>query len=403
MAHRGMSLDPAAPASLSERGLAAALDQVQDAMAILDARDGTIICANTTFTQTFGPPDQWVPARRLLELFHLEEDDPSPAESLELLQSGRAWSGHFQMKTIATLDSQFEGVLSPVRAPSGTVESIVLKLRNITLQVERERRLASAHKLSALGAMAGGVAHDFNNLIGAILIAAEQIEKQIEPDSPMRRKLEVIQQVGGRARGLTAQILNYSRHAEGDWTLVDLTTLVSEVANILQTTLPGNVLIQSKLAKGTMVFGDPSQLHQVIMNLGINASQAMQPGGGVLSIQLRQVAADQQGAGPSLPEPCVQLTVEDTGCGMDPQTLERIFDPYFTTKVPGHGTGLGLAVVHDIVRNHGGSLRVSSRSGEGSAFQIDLPVNADRRRKSQPGRTASFPGWTTLHRDQSTA
>lgn len=382
----GMSLDPVATAFQSGRGLAAALDQVQEAMAVLDTRDGSILHANTTFTQTFGPADQWVPAQRLLELFQFDEDGGTLPAVLEQLRSGRAWSGHFQMKTREGRENRFEGTLSPVRTGEGAVESMVVRLRDITLRVERERSLDLAHKMSALGAMAGGVAHDFNNLIGAILIAAEQIEKQLEPDSPALRKLEVIQQVGSRARGLTAQILNYSRQTGGNWSLLDLTTLVSEVANVLQTTLPGNVLVRSDLAEGAMVFGDPSQLHQVIMNLGINASQAMQPGGGVLSIQLRQVAADQQGAGPSLPEPCVQLTVEDTGCGMEPRTLERIFDPFFTTKVPGSGTGLGLSVVHDIIQGHGGNLRVSSRFGKGSSFQIDLPVNSDRRRSLKGSR-----------------
>lgn len=198
---------------------------------------------------------------------------------------------------------------------------------------------------------------------------------QVEPDSPVRRKLEIIQRVGDRAKGLTSQILNFSRRSEGKWSLIDFSDLIIEATGVLKTTFPENVKVRTDLTKGIKIYGDPSQLHQVIMNLGINASQAMQPGGGTLSIQLQPAAHDHGGTLQSSVEPCVLLTVEDSGCGMDSHTLERIFEPFFTTKTAGHGTGLGLSVVYDIVHGHGGSLQVSSKPGQGSSFQILLPLN----------------------------
>jgi signal transduction histidine kinase len=281
------------------------------------------------------------------------------------------------LKTQAGKCIAFEGTVSPVRNGEGIVESVVVRLRDITLEVEKDRHLRQAQKMDALGALAGGMAHDFNNLIGAILHAAELIEMQIGPDSPIQRKLEIIQQVGGRARELSSQILNFSRRTDDTWVPFDLTSLVTEVISLLETTLPKNVEVRSDLARGVRVLGDPSQFHQVIMNLGINGSQAMQPDGGILSIHLQHAEAGRRVGDQSFLEPCVLLTIEDTGCGMDPHTLERIFEPFFTTKEVGQGTGLGLSVVYGIVHGHGGNLQVTSEPGKGSSFKIRLPDYQD--------------------------
>ena len=265
---------------------------------------------------------------------------------------------------------------------------MVVRLRDITLEVEKDHYFRQAQKMNALGALAGGMAHDFNNLIGAILAAAELIETQIEPGSPIHRRLEVIQRVGGRARDLSKQILNFSRRSEDKWASFDLTGLVSEVITFLQTTLPKNVEVRGDLAKGIRILGDSSQLHQAIMNLGINGSQAMQPDGGVLTIRLQPEEAGLREVGQSFQAPCVMLTIEDTGCGMDPHTLERIFEPFFTTKEAGQGTGLGLSVVNGIVQGHGGDLQVSSQPGKGSSFRICLPMHKELPERLN-GRTGS--------------
>ena len=370
-----------------ERGLSAALDQVMETLAILDAKEGAIIYRNPTFSRTFIDPRSLIPKPRLMDLFRLDEERRILALALEQARSGKSWTGHVFLQTQAGQGISFEGSISPVRNPIGDVESLAVRLREISPGDEKDRHLRLDKKMGALGALAGGVAHDFNNLIGAILNSAELIMMQIEPDSPIREKVELIQRVGDRAKELTAQILNFSRRAHGNWSPIDFTNLVTEVANLLQATLPGSVLVRSELAHGIRVLGDPSQLHQVIMNLGINASQAMQPRGGTLSIQLRCVSVNQGAADPTDPQSCVQLTVEDTGCGMGPQTLERIFEPFFTTKGEGHGTGLGLSVVYDIIQGHGGNLQVSSEPGQGSCFRIFLPVYQDRR-QGQKERTA---------------
>ncbi|HEY3398999.1 MAG TPA: ATP-binding protein [Geothrix sp.] len=367
----------------TSKRLSTALDQVLEVIGILDAGDGSILYSNTMFSQVFGNPDHGAPKRKFMELFECR----ILATALEQARSGTAWTGRSILKTHAGKRITFEGTVSPVRNIEGLVESLVVRLRDVTLEEEKDRHLRQAQKMDALGALAGGMAHDFNNLIGAILNAAELIEMQVEPDSPIQKKLQIIQRVGGRARDLSSQILNFSRRADDNWTPFDLAGLVTEVISVLQTTLPANVEVRSELASGVTILGDPSQLHQVIMNLGINGSQAMQPGGGVLSIQLQPVEAGRRVGDQPFPESCVLLTIEDTGCGMDQPTLERIFEPFFTTKDVGHGTGLGLSVVYGIVQGHGGQLQVSSEPGKGSSFKIRLPLdqNVD---KGRDGRTA---------------
>ena len=357
----------------TSKRLASALDQVMEVIAILDAGDGAIIYSNTNFSQIFGNPIHWAPNQKFTELFECR----ILTTALEQARAGQAWTGRSSLKTHAGKGITFEGTVSPVRNIEGVVESLVVRLRDITLEVEKDRHLHQAQKMDALGALAGGMAHDFNNLIGAILNTAELIELQLGSNSPIQNKLEIIQQVGGRARELSAQILNFSRHTDDPWIPFDLTSLVTEVISLLQTTFPKNVKVRSDLTKGIKILGEPSQLHRVIMNLCINASQAMQPDGGVLSIQLQQVEVGRRVGDQSFLEPCVLLTIEDTGCGMDPHTMERIFDPFFTTKEVGHGTGLGLSVVYGIVHGHGGNLHVSSEPGKGSSFKIRLPIHHD--------------------------
>ena len=380
MTRSSLGNDRELPSLPLERGLSSALDQVGEAMAVLAAESGVILHSNSAFSRTFGQASPGSPKPELVDLFPGEEDRQLLIPAMEQARAGQAWVGHSFLKTRTGSRILFEVALSPVRNEEGTVESLVLRLRDISLEVEKDRQLRMAQKMNALGALAGGVAHDFNNLIGVMLIAAENIEAQLEPENPIRRKLEIIQQVGVRAKGLTSQILDFSRHSESPWALVDLTNLATEVATLLQTSLPGNVRLRSELAEGIRVFGDATQLHQVIMNLCINASQAMQPKGGTLSIHLRPGNTEPRGDTRSFPESCVHLTVEDTGCGMDPQTLERIFEPFFTTKETGRGTGLGLSVVNDIIKKHGGAIHVSSQPGQGSSFEVFFPVKQERRR-----------------------
>jgi signal transduction histidine kinase len=240
-----------------------------------------------------------------------------------------------------------------------------------------QEQIRRAQKLEAVGTMAGGIAHDFNNMLSIILGYTELAMNQIPPESKPRRQLEEVVTAGNRARDLVRRILTFSRNSEEGFQQVGMRQIVAEGAKMLRSALPSTIDLQVRLHTDDAVLGDPTQVHQVLMNLATNAGHAMQGRAGELVIQLETVMidSDQPVPAPDLnPGPYVCLTVRDTGHGMDSKTLDRIFDPFFTTKDPGEGTGLGLSVVHGIIKSHGGAVRVISRPGEGAEFKVYFPA-----------------------------
>ena len=252
-------------------------------------------------------------------------------------------------------------------------------LRDVTAQQLIEDQLRHAQKLEAIGTLAGGIAHDFNNILSAILGYSELALADLPPGDPIRYKLESIHKSGERARDLVAQILAFSRKDEPVMIPVALHVIVKDALKILRPAIPATIDIKTTIAPGSDVLGDPSQLHRIIMNLCTNAYQEMMENGGTLSISLSTTVVDAQSAiQPIAPGRYALLTVADTGGGIAPENLNRIFDPYFTTKERGKGTGLGLAAVHGIVKSHGGAIHVDSRLGAGTRFDIYLPLTQEK-------------------------
>ena len=241
-----------------------------------------------------------------------------------------------------------------------------------------ETQLRQAQKMEAVGTLAGGIAHDFNNILTGILGNTELIRYDLPTDHPAQEFLNELLRATHRAKDLVAQILTFSRQKEQKRVVVQLWPIVREALKLLRASLPSTIEIRSQSCTNCpAVLADPTQIHQVVMNLCTNAAHAMEEKGGRLDVALSVVNVDQEmaGADPQLHEGCyVRLSVCDTGHGMDTATLERIFDPFFTTKPPGQGTGLGLAVVHGIVRNHEGGITVYSQPGEGAAFHLYFPA-----------------------------
>jgi PAS domain S-box-containing protein len=247
-------------------------------------------------------------------------------------------------------------------------------------RAELESRLRQAQKMEALGVLAGGIAHDFNNILGAILGYTQLAQEDLAPGSQEKDNLEQALKAGERARDLVKHILAFSRRAEQEKRPVTLTPLIKETMHLMRASLPPQIELRHRLAREDgLVLADATQLHQVLMNLCTNAAHAMQPGGGLLEVELEDVdlnkghAAWVRASTNLRPGLYRKLTVRDTGRGMEPEVAARVFEPYFTTKGPGHGTGLGLAVVHGIVRSHGGAISVESTPGRGSVFQVWLP------------------------------
>jgi PAS domain S-box-containing protein len=240
-----------------------------------------------------------------------------------------------------------------------------------------EEKLRQGQKLESIGRLAGGIAHDFNNILSAILGYSELSSLDLDADHPVQTNIKEITRAGKRARELVQQILAFGRKLEQERSPIYLRTIVEEAIKLLRPTLPTTISIEQSLpAETNAVLADPTQIHQVILNLATNAGQAMSSNGGTLYIGLEPVDLDEQNPyGPQgLPSgKFLCLSISDTGTGMAPEIQKKIFEPYFTTKSVGEGSGLGLAVVHGIVQNHGGAITVESKVGEGTCFRVYLP------------------------------
>jgi len=244
-------------------------------------------------------------------------------------------------------------------------------VRDVTERLLLEEQLRHSQKMEAVGRLAGGIAHDFNNLLTAILGYSELALADAPGGSSLHSKIAEIHRAGERASNLTRQLLAFSRRQVLQPRLVDLNQVVGEVGGMLRRLLGDDIDLALRLeADLAPVRADPGQLEQVLVNLAVNARDAM-PEGGTLTLETRNLEGRETDA--SAPGPRVRLAVHDTGVGMDPETLSRVFEPFFTTKGPGKGTGLGLSTVYGIVQQSGGQIRARSQPGVGTSFEIDLP------------------------------
>ncbi|MFZ2090008.1 MAG: PAS domain S-box protein [Desulfobaccales bacterium] len=240
-----------------------------------------------------------------------------------------------------------------------------------------EAQLRQAQRMDAIGSLAGGIAHDFNNILGVMLGYTEMALMSLKEDDGLKRRLQQVLKAGKRGKDLVSQILSFSRPSPQERRPVKLSGIVKEAVNMLRATLPSTIELKMRLEEDQDVsLADPTQMHQVIINLCANAAHAMREKGGLMDISVKPVNLDAKAAAHFhglAPGPHLRLSVKDTGHGMDRETMEKIFDPFFTTKKMEEGTGMGLAVIHGIIKAHKGAITVQSKVGRGSEFQIFLP------------------------------
>jgi PAS domain S-box-containing protein len=353
------------------------LDELEVQVADLDAR-GCYRYVNRSYAACFGLPPGQIVGRSLKEVLG-PEGYAAAAQHLATAEAGRAagyevrlprHDGALRCYQIRYLPRSLEG------QGDGVWELRTDVTERQRAEEERDRfeeRLAQAQRMEALGTLAGGIAHDFNNVLGVMMGYTELSLLRLGDDTPVRANLEQVLTAADRAKQVVHQILAFSRTSEQRHQPVAVVSLVKEVLKLLRATLPSTIEIVEDCAPGTsQVVADPSQLHQVVMNLCTNAYQAMRDRGGRLTVGLGDVPPDSGGgeAGAGF----VQLTVADTGCGMSAAVRERVFEPYFTTRPRGEGTGMGLAVVHDIITDLGGRVEVESEPDRGSTFRVLLPA-----------------------------
>lgn len=289
---------------------------------------------------------------------------------------------------------------APIRTGSGEVIGLVGISRDVTARIQAEAALRSAEeqllhsqKMEAMGQLAGGVAHDFNNVLSVILAHGEMLLEEVPIEDAKYADLSVIVGAAQRAAALTRQLLAFSRRRVMEPRVVDLNTAVRGVDQMLRRIIGEDVDLRTELtSEPTTVRADSSQLEQVVMNLTVNARDAMPKGGAIaIETQVVEVGAEESDAHPGLPAGrFVRLRVSDTGLGIDPTTQKRIFEPFFTTKEVGRGTGLGLSTVYGIVQQCGGRITLESEVGRGTTFTIHLPL-ADEPPDEAPARPVTPP------------
>ena len=260
---------------------------------------------------------------------------------------------------------------------NGKLISIVETAKDITEKNLLEKQLRQAQKMEAIGTLAGGIAHDFNNILMAVIGYTEIIEYEIPYDSPVQKNLQEILKAGNRAKDLVAQILTFSRQSKHENKPVEVQHILKEALNLLRSSIPTTISFAATIDfKCKPILADPSRIHQIIMNLCINAYHAMQEKGGTLTVSLSEEEikpADHVRHDDPVPGRYVKLEISDTGSGMEKHIIDKIFDPYFTTKNQSEGTGLGLAVVRGIVKRIDGHITVDSEPGKGTTFRIFFP------------------------------
>jgi PAS domain S-box-containing protein len=373
-----VDVTPRIKAEEERRRLSTAVEQSSEGIVITDAGD-RIIYANQTFQDLHGLDRTDTLGRKYGDILRFDVEDETFRRGIrESLDAGEVWKGRLTRAVGGLADRKLDVTISPVRDSSGQVVNHAVLERDVTHEHRLEASVRQLQKMDALGTLAGGIAHDFNNILVPIFINAELAAFDTEPESPTARYLGLILEAANRGRDLVKQIIAFCRPVEQKRDLVDLAPVVREAVKFLQSSIPKSIAIREMIdAPPEMVRADPTQIHQVVMNLGSNAAYAMREGGGRLDVRLGEVAVSQKTAAqnPDLkPGPYVKLTIEDTGTGMTREVQDRIFDPFFTTKRRGEGMGMGLPVVLGIVRSHGGTITVSTAPGKGTTFEVYLPA-----------------------------
>jgi len=359
-----------------EARLRTLVEQMSDGVIVTDP-EGTIQYVNPAFEKMsgFGRAEALGANPRIVKSG--VHDAEFYRELWDTITQGSIWRGVLVNRRKDGTLYQEENRISPIVDDNGTITNFVALKRDVTHELEVEAELRQARKMEALGQLAAGVAHDFNNLLMAVMGAVDLLEYRLAADKSPEREIQTIRDSVIRARDLTERLLATGRQHALKMTDLDLQALVDRELKLLKRVIPETIAIEVEHGEGPMaIHGDASQIGQILMNLLVNARDAM-PAGGRVSISTGRVtlgAEQLEGFPGARPGGFISLAVRDTGIGMDDDTLRRIFEPFFTTKGPGYGTGLGLATVHGIVSQHGGLIRVKSWPGRGTTFTIYFPA-----------------------------
>jgi PAS domain S-box-containing protein len=381
-------------AEASAARLAMAVQQTDEAILITDA-SATILDVNPAFLRTSGYTREEVVGQNPRLLKSGNHDSSFYQQMWSTLGSGQVWRGRLTNKRKDGTLYEEDATISPMVDAAGKIVSFVGVKRDVTEKERMAAQMRRIQRLESVGSLAAGIAHDLNNALTPVLIVGELLRMEF-PDRASA-DLDVIQAGARRGADLVKHLMNFARGAEGERLPVQLKPLCTELRQIFQSTFPKNIELQLDCPKDLPdILGDATQLHQVFLNLMVNARDAM-PDGGKISITARPTDLGDPEVSflPLQPGRYVLVRVGDTGSGIPPEALDRIFDPFFTTKGPDAGTGLGLSTSLGIVKGHGGYIRAYSIPGHGSTLSVYLPAH-----DADIGDTASRRGSTPAFRGQ---
>jgi PAS domain S-box-containing protein len=356
------------------REQAALLDKAQDAILVSDL-GSRILYWNKGAERIYGWTAQEAVGQSTFQLLFKQMPPIIEQAKQTLLEHGE-WSGEVRQVTKDGREIDVESRWTLVRGDRGEPRSILVINTDITEKKRTEAQFLRAQRMESIGTLAGGIAHDLNNVLAPILMAIQVLQMKL-PDEVSQQWLSILKQNAERGSDMVKQVLSFARGIEGERTPVQPKHLVKEIVKIARDTFPKSIDVRCEIADGLWpISADATQLHQVLVNLAVNARDAM-PHGGILTIKAENTTIDESYARMHLeakPGKFVLLTVADTGTGMPPEVMSRIFEPFYTTKEQGKGTGLGLSTALTIVKSHGGFINVYSEPNKGTNFSVYLPA-----------------------------
>ncbi len=373
-----------------------AIEQASESIVITNT-EALIEYVNPAFEKMTGYSFEEVQGQNPCILQSGYQDKEFYTKMWQTLSAGKVWRGHLINKRKDGTFFEEDATISPVCNHKGRIINYVAVKRDVTKEVTLTKQLNQAIKMEAIGTLAGGIAHDFNNIVSAILGYAEMVEMQVSHNDPVRQDIKQIIVAGNRAADLVKQILAFSRQEEKELKPVKIQYIVREVLKLIRATLPSTIKLHTHIDNNCgYVLADSIRIHQVLMNLCTNAKQAMENKQGELHLSLSEKDINSLEISNHFPSiqsgRFLDLIVSDTGNGIEPNIIEKIFDPFFTTKKKAQGTGLGLSVVHGIVKNHGGEITVTSKIGQGTTFHVYLPViNMEQKKECPSVKQVSLP------------